>query len=91
MFGFEQYDKKGRERCHAICCFKIKNLQEVFGGKFCEKHVHELSEIRKRLSYAKRKNNIVLEILSRQDEIEMRKFAESGHMFFQRKLEKEYL
>jgi hypothetical protein len=91
MNGFEKYDKKGRERCHAMCCFKIKNLQEVFGGKFCEKHVEQLGEIRKRLNYAKKKDNKFLEILCRQEEIEIRKFAEVGHMMFQRNLEKNYL
>jgi hypothetical protein len=86
-FNMDRYDKRGNERCHAIGCCKNKNLQELFGGKFCERHVQQLSAIRCRLKYAKCSGNKLLEILCRQEEIELRKFCDAGHMMYQRMLE----
>jgi hypothetical protein len=88
-YNMDRYDKRGNERCHAVGCCKNKNLQDLFGGKFCENHVNQLSIIRNRLKYAKCSGNKLLEILCRQEEIELRKFCDPGHMLYQRHLERE--
>ena len=50
--------------------------------------LEELQQIRNKLWKAKISGNIFNELLYRQEEIEFRKLAEPGHMFFQRSLEK---
>jgi len=84
-------NKRGQNLCHAMCCRKYKHLEEKFGGRFCPKHIEELQQIRNKLWKAKISGNIFNELLYRQEEIEFRKLAEPGHMFFQRSLEKCYL
>jgi hypothetical protein len=81
-------NKRGQKLCHAMGCRKYKHLEEKFGGLFCPKHTEELQLIRNKLWKAKSSGNIIDQVYYRQEEIEFRKLADPGHMFFQRNLEK---
>lgn len=84
---YDQYNIHGSILCNAVGCRKHKRLYYRFGGKFCQKHIDKLSDIRASLQYAKNTKNIYLEQYYRQQEIEFRKFPEKNHMHYQVRLE----
>ena len=77
----------GNILCHAVGCRKHTGLQLHRRGLFCHKHRLLLDEIRDNLQEAKRVGDLHNERLWRQEEIEFRKKAHAGHMFYQLCLE----
>lgn len=83
-----KYNQNGDEMCHAFGCRKHKKLISIYQGLFCDTHSEYLSIIRNNLSKAKKLKIIECENFWRQQEIELRKFHDYGHMKYKLYIEK---
>lgn len=88
MPPIDRVNKHGAPLCHAYRCRRHKRLFEGFNGLFCERHYDELLAIRMNLIKAKQDKDLVAENEWRQREIEFRKFAHEGHMFYKLHVER---
>ena len=85
------HTQDGNPICHARGCRKrASSLRAAHRGFFCNLHKRMLSEIRQELQRAKDCGDIHAEALARQREIEFRKQADAGHMWWQLKIEESF-
>jgi hypothetical protein len=78
------YNKNGDLMCNAIGCRKHKHLHFAYRGAFCDKHLLELSKIRKRIKTAE---NTQDELIYRNEEMMFRKRFDENHVMYIRKIE----
>lgn len=80
------HNKNGSELCHWIGCRKHKRLYQGFRGKFCKRHLDELTKLRQEL----KESDVVIrdEIDLRYKEALWRKRMDKGHMYYILALEK---
>jgi hypothetical protein len=81
----QTYNKNGDLMCGAIGCRKHKRLHFAYRGAFCDKHLLELSKIRKLIKSAE---TIEDEIKYRNQEMLFRKTFDEGHVMYIRKMER---
>ena len=94
--GLDLTNRRGKPFCHKIKCRVSKDLNQAYGGLFCNKHLLEIADIRCRLEQvkyieSKTPQDWLNEIKIRQEEMLFRKIMEPGHMNYLLDLEKLYL
>lgn len=87
MGKFDKTNKNGALLCHAVGCRKHTKLISRYKGQFCKIHIVEMDKIRNNLAVAKKYKKTSLEITMRKQEIEIRKFADNGHIDYLNYLE----
>lgn len=84
---FDGVNRNGAEICHAVGCRRHKRLREKFRGRFCDRHIAMLEDIRAEIIEAKTSGDVFREVRARYQEALFRKTMEPGHMSWLLKLE----